>query len=216
MFSVPHLRGGYLRMAFLLLAALAIGSVGPAPTLAQPQPTAGHNTPGGDAPEGTAVMSGLDFAPDGQRLASVDKRNRIAVWDVETGALLQTLPGQDAYMYALDWSPDGSRIASASMDGTVAVWDVASGDRLLSVGDLSAASDRMAGGIVRVAFAPDGRHVTGMQILPAGALVVWRVSDGAAVMRVRRVIIAARAFAEGARIAGTVVLEKAGAGRGAI
>jgi WD40 repeat protein len=161
-----------LRLSGLLVAGLLLAGL----THAQPQV--------GTDREGTAVQSGIAFSPDGTQLASVDKRNRIALWDVETGALRRTIPGQARYMYALDWSPDGTRIASASMDGTVAVWDVASGRRVQSVGALTAASNRMAGGVLAVAFAPDGRHVAGIQALPTGELVVWRVADGAEVMRV--------------------------------
>jgi len=131
-------------------------------------------------------MSGLDFAPDGTQIASVDQQNRIAIWDVNTGALRQTLPGQDDYMHALDWSPDGTRIASASTDGTVAVWDVASGARRLSLQGLTPASRRLAGGVTEVAFSPDGRYVAGMQIFPTGELVVWRVADGTEVLRISR------------------------------
>ena len=44
------------------------------------------------------------------------------VWDVATGAEVQTLPGHTQGIYGVAFSPDGTRLATASSDGTARVY----------------------------------------------------------------------------------------------
>jgi WD40 repeat protein/predicted Ser/Thr protein kinase len=47
----------------------------------------------------------------------------VAVWDVDTGQLLRTLPGHGTPILALALSLDGTRLAVGSKSGDVTVWD---------------------------------------------------------------------------------------------
>jgi WD40 repeat protein len=69
----------------------------------------------------------IDFSPDGKRLAAGGENNLVKVWDVQTGKVLQTLPGHRGDVYTVAFSHDGRWIASGSEDSTVKVWDAGSG-----------------------------------------------------------------------------------------
>jgi len=136
------------------------------------------------APPGSAATNAVAFSPDGTRIATVNKANDIVVWDVDTGAAVQTLPGPDDYASTVDWSPDGTRLASGSIDGTVQVWALDEGKSQRTLTGFEPSS-RAYGGATEVAFSPDGRHLAGLQSRPSGRIIVWR-TDGTEVLRVER------------------------------
>ena len=138
------------------------------------------------APSGIATSNDVDFSPNGSKIATYTKENFIAIWDVQTGELLQRLPGQDGYISELDWSPDGALLASASNNGTSVVWDLATGERLRTFGDFGTGEERPFSGANEIEFSPDGRFIAAMRYEPSGLIVAWRVSDGTEVMRVNR------------------------------
>ena len=60
--------------------------------------------------------------------ASYDETVRL--WDLATGAALQTLKGHTHYINSVAFSHDGKLLASASYDETVRLWDPATGAAL--------------------------------------------------------------------------------------
>ena len=72
-------------------------------------------------------MSSVCVSADGSRLFSGSDDKTIKVWDVATGACLQTLEGHADWVYSVCVSADGSRLFSGSCDNTIKVWDVATG-----------------------------------------------------------------------------------------
>ena len=94
----------------------------------------------------------MAFSPDGQRLATSAQDNGIAIWDIRTGMLEQTLIGHTSIVTVLVWSGDGRQIASGGSGGQLFLWAAASGQfehRLLG----------HEGAVLTVAFTPDGERL---------------------------------------------------------
>jgi len=72
------------------------------------------------------VVESLAFSPDNLLLASGQsyKGQNVQLWSVETGELLQTLPGHTHAVENLTFSPNGALLVSASYDGSVLFWGV--------------------------------------------------------------------------------------------
>jgi tetratricopeptide (TPR) repeat protein len=91
----------------------------------------------------------LVFSPNGGRLAVIDDKGALSLWDAETGKpAFPVIASASAKLAA--FSPDGRVLASAGAGGEVALWDARTG--------------RRAGGVVSqgekvhsLAFSPDGR-----------------------------------------------------------
>ena len=113
----------------------------------------------------------VEFSPDGSMLgtahASEQAEHRLRLWDLRTGKLIRSLPGDAASMA---FSQDGTLIATVSRnEPTVVLWEVASGRRVRTY-------DKGAGMGSGVAFSPDG------SLLAAGggdkSVRVWQTATG--------------------------------------
>ena len=89
--------------------------------------------------------------------------------DVESGEILERLPGNREAVTDLAFSPDGARLASTSLSKEVLVWDMENQTlRHRLTGHLS--------GLLVATFSPDGRLLaTGDQ---AAMIIVWDVETG--------------------------------------
>ncbi|MEM7066524.1 MAG: TIR domain-containing protein [Cyanobacteria bacterium P01_B01_bin.77] len=72
------------------------------------------------------ILLGVEFSPDGQRLAvATGERNTsitaVKVWSIE-GYELESLGGHSSRITDASFSADGQRIASTSFDGTIRLW----------------------------------------------------------------------------------------------
>ncbi len=68
---------------------------------------------------------GLKFDPAGKRLAVTYVDGNLAVWNVETGELMQRTKARAEELYSVDWSPDGKIIATSGRSGPVTLWRAA-------------------------------------------------------------------------------------------
>ncbi|MFZ5481063.1 MAG: WD40 repeat domain-containing serine/threonine protein kinase [Myxococcota bacterium] len=109
-----------------------------------------------------APARALALSPDGRLLAAGR-----SVWDVDTGARVAVLGGEEPR--ALAFSPDGARLAAAVGEG-VDLWDVASSRVLGHVATHGGAS-------TAVTFSPDGRRFATATL--RGALRAWDVPSPA-------------------------------------
>jgi WD40 repeat protein len=73
-------------------------------------------------------ITSLAFTPDGTRIVGSDFKGDVFVWDVATGAIVQTYSSGGAAWLALDRS--GSTLFSGEQDGSVVAYDLAGSRRL--------------------------------------------------------------------------------------
>ncbi len=103
------------------------------------------------APVGhNALIFGLAFSPDAKTVWSAGRDKAVIRWDVASGQG-QRLPEVQGYGYGhtVAFSSAGQTVATGGIDGSIRLWD-ASGH---SLGTLTGHT----GGIVTVAFSPDGK-----------------------------------------------------------
>ena len=120
------------------------------------------------------------YSPDGERLATVGGDNHIRVWDVQSGQELLAFSGHGSGMAAdlfpgtldVTYSPDGDRLVTAGADGVAKVWDAATGAELLALRG-------QEGGLLSVAYSPDGRFIATTNDQPESTIKVWDAKTGA-------------------------------------
>jgi len=94
------------------------------------------------------------FDPSGTLIATSNYR-KPAIYRVDSGEQVTTLPRQPGDIWTLTFSPDGSRLATGSADGTVRLFDARSGRQLLVL-------PGNQGIVAGLAFSPDGRMLAAM------------------------------------------------------
>lgn len=135
---------------------------------------------GAQEDRGTAAMNEIHFTPDGERLASVTASRDIVVWDVATGEALATA-GVSSNMPSLSWSSEGRLLASKMPDTGIRIWDTKTGTSLRTIDTQRALSNP-------VRLSPDGAYVAAVagRGSDRATLLVWRLRDGAEIMRIER------------------------------
>jgi len=104
---------------------------------------------------GTSMIIGVAWSPDGRILAAGQWSGSILLWDARSasGERLATLVGSTTTrsdVNGVAWSPNGQVLASAHQDGKVRLWNVQNGQLLQTI----EAHDGWARG---VAWSPNGR-----------------------------------------------------------
>jgi WD40 repeat protein/DNA-binding SARP family transcriptional activator len=121
---------------------------------------------------------GVAFSPAGSTFAIPGDLAGVTIRDVDDGATLLALKGNDATIATMAFSPDGSRLAAAAGTGatkreanrTVPIWDTSSGELVMT---LTGHDDEVSA----VAFSPDGRRLVTSSW--DGTLRVWDAATGA-------------------------------------
>jgi WD40 repeat protein len=123
---------------------------------------------------------GLSFSDDGRRIAAVRDRS-IAVLDLSTGHVLQTLHGYERGTSAIAISRDGHLLAAGDEDCSVKLWDLGLGRE---VGNFGGNKIRTDMGYAAVTLSPDG-HWLAAAVYEANAsgfmedrVRVWEVGTG--------------------------------------
>lgn len=114
----------------------------------------------------TNIAWKCSFSADGNRLLVASQDGRAYVWDVRTGAAVQTVD-HGSPLWTAYWAPDGARFSTVSFDGRAKIWDTTTGG-LLASHELRGGSD--------VAFSPDGQRLLAAR--GDGRLRLWRASEG--------------------------------------
>jgi WD40 repeat protein len=111
------------------------------------------------------------FSPDGRTLVSTF-RERLFVWDVESGTMRREIRRQDPKYCDLALAPDGRTLATSPAgdpgEDTIRIFDIESGQQVLAL-------EPDAGRANVMAFSPDSKHLyTGS----ARSGIIWDVRPG--------------------------------------
>jgi WD40 repeat protein len=78
-------------------------------------------------------LRSVAFSPDGKTLVAATENNKIWLWDVAAGNVLQTLEGHTGWVNSVSFSRDGNWLVSASWDRTVKLWSAQTGEELATI-----------------------------------------------------------------------------------
>ncbi|CAN8268394.1 unnamed protein product [Cochlearia groenlandica] len=105
-------------------------------------------------------VTGLDFDPNGELLASLDSTGTVLCWELQNGVVSYTLKGvspdtgfDTSVMNILRWSPNGRTIAVPGLRNDLVMYDRFTGEKLFALrGDHVQA-------ICYLAWAPNGKYI---------------------------------------------------------
>ena len=126
--------------------------------------------PGDDTQQ---TINVLRYTPAGDTFVMGGDDGILALWDVATWSIEQTLEAHTRNIIALDISADGSMMVSADESGMVVLWDMPSGEMLYELGTEEINHNR---DVVSVTFNSDGtRLLTGSQ---DRQMILWDTATG--------------------------------------
>jgi eukaryotic-like serine/threonine-protein kinase len=115
------------------------------------------------------LVTDVVFSPDATKIATASLDQKVKIWEVASGRVLQTLGGHRRPVRCVVFSDDATLVATGSADGTVKIWKVASGELLQTL-------DNHTDLVHTVAFSADAR------LLASGSedrtIIVWDVATG--------------------------------------
>jgi len=128
----------------------------------------------------------LALSPSGQRLATCGIDRKIQVWSTTDGARIAEFENPHWEVLSVCFTPDETAVISGDLNGAIRHWDFANGKLFpeWNAADLHK-SDRLqeVGGVRRLLFSPDGRHLIcagtkpknggNVQGIPAAILFDW-------------------------------------------
>ncbi|MEO1525621.1 MAG: protein kinase [Planctomycetota bacterium] len=98
------------------------------------------------------ISRAMDWSPDGSKLAIGYDDDRVRVWEVESGQLLNVELRHSNPVNAVAWNADGSRLASGSTDGTLRLWETSEWHQTIT--------HRTSGtGVTALAWSPDSSKI---------------------------------------------------------
>ncbi len=120
----------------------------------------------------TGSVIGLDWSPDGTRIATGANDGTARIWDAATGQQILELAGHSGLVANVAFSPDGTRLVTGGGDGTARVWDVSPAATAEWFGDAE------PGPMFGVAYAPDGRSLLTTGFGPGQGAWRWDAATG--------------------------------------
>lgn len=117
----------------------------------------------------TGSIVGLDFSPDGDRVATSSYDNTVRVFSSDGTGQPLVLRGHSGDVVSVEFDAAGKRLASASADGTVRIWSL-DGDVdpiVLQVFDKTASDEAVSS----ARFSPDGQRLVAATM--AGTVVLY-------------------------------------------
>lgn len=97
------------------------------------------------------------FSPDGNFVAGVCIKNRIPLWDLETGLLVREHANASKNEITCTFDPAGETLVTGGFGPYISFWGVASGERVVRLGDYDDP-------VWDVDFSPDGRMLASVSL----------------------------------------------------
>ena len=128
------------------------------------------------------IAQSLAFSQDGMRLAVAgadirDLRGILGIWDVQSGAQVHDLAGEERSIEATIFTPDGATLIAGDIDGVIGFWDTESGTQQTTL-QLDPPEP-----ITALALAPDGVRLAaataygGLWLADGATLIVNQTLD---------------------------------------
>lgn len=99
------------------------------------------------------TLKSMAYGPDGKTVAASFTENRIFIYDVKNGHLLNTIEVSTGEKHSIAYSPDGKIIAIGSELGMVCLWSIEPGSKL------KIAKSHKSQPITSIAYSPDGQSI---------------------------------------------------------
>ena len=119
--------------------------------------------------EGSGILTGIVWSPDGNYLAASSTDGVILVWEIQNGDMTQKLSGHFGWVNDLDWSPDGKLLASGGDGFQVMIWDAQSGELMHTL-------ENHFAGVFGVAWSTDGEKLASVAL--DGQVIFWESKSG--------------------------------------
>jgi WD40 repeat protein len=97
------------------------------------------------------------FSPDGKFVAGVCIKNRIPLWDVESGLLVREHTGSQKNEVTCPFDPTGETLVTGGFGPSISFWDLAGGERIESLGEYDDP-------VWDLDFSPDGRMLAAVTL----------------------------------------------------
>jgi WD40 repeat protein len=98
------------------------------------------------------TIFGLEFSPDGTRIATAGGDKLIKLWELETRKELARLEGHSAQVLSVAFNTDATQLVSGGADAELNVWDVQTREKIISLGKHTTA-------VTAVSWPGDGKAV---------------------------------------------------------
>ncbi len=109
------------------------------------------------------------ISPNGQTVASGSLDDKVKLWNIQDGNLLQTLAGHSRPVNCIAFHPDGNRLISGSDDDTIKIWQVETGRLIRTLTEHGR-------DVNSVAVSPDGKYlVSGSE---DRSVRIWNLETG--------------------------------------
>ena len=135
--------------------------------------------------EEKGIILSVAYSRDGRRLATADRVQGVALWDVASGKASRS----SQFVASKPWenraclNPDGTLLASGSFEGPVILWDVATGREVDRLNGHGREQNGDMIGSIDVAFHPDGSLLASTGV--DGTVRLWDVATRVSVAVLR-------------------------------